>query len=159
MKKWMKIIVPAICVLIVVITFYMIFDIRKKVDDVNYNTNDIEVENVVEENTVDTNTLVENAVVETDKTNTVSENTVNSSETDSSGEEVSEENDAYANSKFSEAENLVKKAWGEDDTVYFTIEGVNSEGLYLVAAREKATTNVRNYFKVNLETKKVEVDY
>ena len=157
MKKWMKIIVPAICVLIVVITFYMIFDIRKKVDDVNYNTNDIEVENVVEENTVDTNTIVEN-VVEADN-NAVDQNEITDPNADNSGEEVSEENDAYSNSKFSEAENLVKKAWGEDDTVYFTIEGVNSEGLYLVAAREKSTTNVRNYFKVNLETKKVEVDY
>lgn len=157
MKKWMKIIVPAVCVLIVVITFYMIFDIRKKVDDVNYNTNDIEVENVVEENTVDTNTIVEN-VVEADN-NAVDQNEITDPNADNSGEEVSEENDAYSNSKFSEAENLVKKAWGEDDTVYFTIEGVNSEGLYLVAAREKSTTNVRNYFKVNLETKKVEVDY
>ena len=135
----------------------MIFDIRKKVDDVNYNTNDIEVENVVEENTVDTNTIVEN-VVEADN-NAVDQNEITDPNADNSGEEVSEENDAYSNSKFSEAENLVKKAWGEDDTVYFTIEGVNSEGLYLVAAREKSTTNVRNYFKVNLETKKVEVDY
>ena len=157
MKKWMKIIVPAVCVLIVVITFYMIFDIRKKVDDVNYNTNDIEVENVVEENTVDTNTIVEN-VVEADN-NAVDQNEITDPNADNSGEEVSEENDAYSNSKFSEAENLVKKAWGEDDTVYFTIEGVNSEGLYLVAAREKSTTNVRNYFILNLETKKVEVDY
>lgn len=155
MKKGVKIAVPIICVLVVGITFYMIFDINKKVEEVNNNVNNVEEQNVIED---DENTEVEqNNVVEESK---LENTTSNETEVDPNNkEEVSEEEDAYANSKLDEAKYLVKKAWGDDDTVYFTTEGVSSEGIYLVAAREKSTTNVRNYFKVNLETKKVEVDY
>lgn len=158
MNKKVKIAVPIVCVLVVGITFYMIFDIKNKVEKINYDTNDIVVENTVEENIIDEeNTVNEENTIANDvsKENTTIENVV----TQSGSEEVSEEEDAYSTKKLDEAKYLVKKAWGDDDTVYFTTEGVSSEGLYLVAAREKSTTNVKNYFKVNLETKKVEVDY
>ena len=158
MNKKVKIAVPIVCVLVVGITFYMIFDIKNKVEKINYDTNNIEAENTVEENIIDDENIVDekNTVTnETSKENTVANNTV----AQPSSEEVSEEDDAYSTKKLDEAKYLVKKAWGDDDTVYFTTEGVNSEGLYLVAAREKSTTNVKNYFKVNLETKDVDVDY
>lgn len=159
MRKYLKYIVPVVCVLVVIITFYMIFDIKAKVEEQNYNTDDIavnevenevkneaEIENVVEENTVEEE-KIENTV-----SNTTSQNTT-------SKEEVSEEEDKYSTRKLDEAKALVKKAWGDDNTVYFTNEGLNSEGLYMVAARDKTSTAVKNYFKVNLETKKVQVDY
>lgn len=161
MKKGLKIIVPLICIIIVGITFYMIYDIRNKVEEINYGTNDIEVNEVEEEIKVE----IENIVEENDDTNTVenetSTNTVvaNTTDTNTVQEEVSDDEDAYSKNKLDLAKSLVQKSWGEDSTVYFTNEGINSEGLYMVAARDKTSTAVKNYFKVNLNTKKVEVDY
>lgn len=156
MRKYLKYIVPIVCVLVVIITFYMIFDIRSKVEEQYYNTDDIVAEEneVYEENIVEVENTVEEENIVSE--NTTSENTVSNT---ASKEEVSEEEDSYSTKKLDEAKALVKKAWGEDDTVYFTNEGLNSEGLYMVAARDKTSTAVKNYFKVNLETKKVQVDY
>lgn len=161
MKKGLKIIIPLICILIVGVAFYMIFDIKNKVEEVNYGTNDIDVneveeeikieaENIIEENE-DTNTVKSETSTNTEVTNTTDTNTVQ--------EEVSDDEDAYSKNKLDLAKSLVQKSWGEDSTVYFTNEGINSEGLYMVAARDKTSTAVKNYFKVNLDTKKVEVDY
>ena len=159
MNKKLKIIVPLVCVLVVIIAFYMIFDIKGKIEEKDYGTNDIVVNNTVEaENIVEENTVLEENVVE--ENNVEMENTaVKSKPQDNGKEEISEEDDLYSNSKLDQARDLVKKAWGDDDSVYFTTEGVNADGLYMVAVREKSSTSVKNYFKVNLETKKVEIDY
>lgn len=161
MKKGLKIIIPLICILIVGVAFYMIFDIKNKVEEVNYGTNDIEVNEVEEEIKIE----AENIIEEKEDTNTVenetSTNTAvsNTTDTNTVQEEVSDDEDAYSKNKLDLAKSLVQKSWGEDSTVYFTNEGINSEGLYMVAARDKTSTAVKNYFKVNLDTKKVEVDY
>lgn len=161
MKKGLKIIIPLICILIVGVAFYMIFDIKNKVEEVNYGTNDIEVNEIEEEIKIE----AENIIEENEDTNTVenetSTNTAvsNTTDTNTVQEEVSDDEDAYSKNKLDLAKSLVQKSWGEDSTVYFTNEGINSEGLYMVAARDKTSTAVKNYFKVNLDTKKVEVDY
>ena len=153
MRKYFKFIVPIICIVVVIITFYMIFDIRSKVEEVNYGTEDIELneekEDVIveEQNVVEENTDLEDKNEDENATNT------------SQKEEISEKEDRYSKEKLDEAISLVQKAWGEDSTVYFTNEGLNSEGLYMVAARDKTSTTVRNYFKVNLDNKSVQVDY
>lgn len=156
MRKYLKYIVPVVCVIVVIVTFYMIFDIKSKVEEQYYNTDDI----VVDENEVEDENVVEEENI-VDEENVVEENTTveNTVTNTSSKEEVSEEEDSYSTKKLDEAKALVKKAWGDDDTVYFTNEGLNSEGLYMVAARDKTSTAVKNYFKVNLDTKKVQVDY
>ena len=161
MKKGLKIIIPLICILIVGVAFYMIFDIKNKVEEVNYGTNDIEVNEVEEEIKIE----AENIIEEKEDTNTVENETstntevTNTTDTNTVQEEVSDDEDAYSKNKLDLAKSLVQKSWGEDSTVYFTNEGINSEGLYMVAARDKTSTAVKNYFKVNLDTKKVEVDY
>lgn len=161
MRRNLKIIVPIASVIVVIVTFYMIFDIRQKVEEVNYGTNDIEANEVIDfedENEVESeNIVVENTTVDN---TTVTENTNTTSDKNTTvKEEVSEEEDTYSKNKFDQAQSLVEKAWGKDDNVYFTNEGVNSEGLYMVAVRDKTSTAVKNYFKVNLDTKKVEIDY
>lgn len=156
MRKSLKIIVPIICVIVVIITFWMIFDIRDRVEEVNYGTNDIEVNKVVESEEVEENVVEEDNTVVEETANTTT-NTV--LDTNTVNEEVSTDDDVYSKNKLDQAKNLVQKAWGEDDKVYFTNEGINSDGLYMVAARDKTSTAVKNYFTVNLETKKVQVDY
>ena len=167
MRRNLKIIVPIASFIVVIAAFYMIFDIQKKVEQVNYGTNDIDANEVVsfddEENTVDENEVEnESANTALEETNT-SKDTNTSTDTNTTNtalkEEVSEEDDSFSKSKLDQAKSLVEKTWGKDDTVYFTNEGMNSDGLYMVAVRDKTSTAVKNYFKVNLETKKVQVDY
>ena len=153
MKKALKFIVPGICILVVGITFYMIFDIQNKVEEKNYGTENIadNDEEIEEENITDSNTAnVEDEEVENNTTE--ADNTVED-------DNLMSEEDKSANSNQEKAINLVKEYWGEDSSVYFTNEGTNSKGEYIVAVRQKTSTTVDDYFKVNIETEEVEVDY
>jgi FtsZ-interacting cell division protein ZipA len=153
MKKYVKIIVPIICIVIVVVTFGLLFNMKSKVaktsnENIVDNTNSIE-ENEIEENSIQNE--VTNEVIEEENT-TVVENTV-SNEINSSDE------DRYSENRQEKAIQLVKEHWGEDDTVYFTNESVKSDEEYIVAVRLKSSTAVTNYFKVNINTGKVEIYY
>ena len=157
MRKYLYFIVPIICVIVVIITFYMIFDIKNKVEEANYGTENIQV-NEIEEEIIEENIVEQNIVIDNENTN-ITDSATNTSNSNTTKEEISEEDDSYSKKKLDEAISLVQKAWGEDNTVYFTNEGLNSEGVYMVAARDKTSTAVKNYFKVDLENKKVQVDY
>lgn len=61
--------------------------------------------------------------------------------------------------KKEEAINLVKSTWGEDNTVTFSCDSVTTEGEYIIAVTSLETATVRNYFRVNLSTKSVTVEY
>lgn len=152
-KNILKYAFPIICVIIVIVAFYMIFNIRSRVDDELYNTNDIadntEVENYAVEN--ETENEVENEVTN-DTANETVENTSNVQNVLIEEEDIEEGSTA----KKQEAINLVKKQWGEDNTVSFRCETVNSKGEYVVAVVYEGT--VKAYFNVNLETKSVEID-
>ena len=67
MKKALKFIVPGVCILVVVITFYMIFDIQSKVEEKQYGTSDIDVGNIVQEENITNaeNTNIQNATYNT----------------------------------------------------------------------------------------------
>lgn len=154
MRKALKFIVPGVCILVVVITFYMIFDIQNKVEQKQYGTDYITAENVVQNKNI---TNIENTNIENTTENTnILNNSQNIIEDDNV---VSEDEDKLSNSKQELAIELVKQYWGEDNSVYFTNEGVTSNGEYTVAVRQKTSTTVEDYFTVNLETKKVEIHY
>lgn len=162
-KDYKKFIFPAICVLVVVLTFVLLFDMKNKAskiadsknanevnnENVAHNTNTNTVENIVDENSVK-NETVEN----TNTTNTTKEEIKTPQTAVTSGDD-----DKLAENKQNQAVELVKQKWGSDSKVYFTNESVNSKGEYIVAARDKSSTEVKNYFKVNIETGTVEVDY
>lgn len=158
MRKWLKFIVPGICVLVVIITFALLFNMQSKIEKAsnenNTDSENIVAENVVSENIIDEN-IVGNEVVE--DTNTIAENTT--TENSVQDEVVSSDEDRYSENRQKKAIELVEEHWGEDDTVYFTNEGINSDAEYVVAVRLKTSTAVKNYFKVNIETGKVEIDY
>lgn len=67
--------------------------------------------------------------------------------------------DVGATDKKQEAIELVKKEWGEDSTVSFRCDHVTENGEYMIAVTSLETATVKNYFKVNLENKTVEVEY
>lgn len=156
MRKALKFIVPGVCIIVVVITFNMIYDIQQRIEEKQYGTDNIAIDNeniVQEENMTNTeNTNIENT---TENTN-ISDNSQNIIEDDNV---VSEDEDKLSSSKQEQAIELVKQYWGEDNSVYFTNEGVTSNGEYTVAVRQKTSTTVKDYFIVNLETKKVEIHY
>lgn len=153
MRKALKFIVPGVCILVVTITFNMIYDIQQKIEEKKYGTDNIYVEeNVIQEENIVTE---ENEVMNNEITN----ETLGSQNIVEDDNIVSEEKDKLSTTNQEKAIELVKQYWGEDNTVYFTNEGVNSNGEYTVAVRQKTSTAVKDYFKVNLETKKVEIDY
>ena len=50
------------------------------------------------------------------------------------------------------AKNIVKENWGEDDSVYYSYDGINSEGKYIICVRDKATTKALYWYYVDVET-------
>ena len=50
------------------------------------------------------------------------------------------------------AKNIVKENWGEDDSVYYSYDGINSEGKYIICVRDKATTKALYWYYVDIET-------
>lgn len=158
-KNLKKYIFPAICVLVVVITFVLLFDMQKKASKI---TNAKDENEVKKENIIDnTNTnKVENTVNENSVENeTVENNLIPQNVTAPQSAVTSDDNDKLAENKQKQALELVKQHWGADSKVYFTNESVKSSGEYIVAARDKSTTEVKQYFKVNIEKGTVEVDY
>lgn len=164
MKKELKrYIFPLICVLIVIITFVLLFDMQKKASKIANakDANELNTENVVD-NTNNTNTnTVENEVDENSVSNETTENTntIPANVTAPQSAVTSGDDDKLAENKQSQAVELVKQRWGADSKVYFTNESVKSTGEYIVAVRDKSTTEVKQYFKVNIETGTVVIDY
>ena len=158
MSREAKIIIAVVLIIIVIICC---FTLGKK-DNKNENevTNEIvnEIENEVSneitnnvENEVETNTAVENKVEEV-----VIENVI---EVEPQGTIYETNSDIGTTDKKQEAINLVKEKWGEDDTVTFRCDSITNDGEYIIAVISSQSATVKNYFKVNLETETVEVDY
>lgn len=141
MKEKLKFIVlPVICLIVVGVTFYMIFDIKNKAEEMSYNT-----ENIIEEDELKNNETTE-------------ENTVKNTEAPDDGSPVSSSEEGTTNKK-QQAIELVKQEWGEDESVSFRCDTVTSDGEYIIEVITKASATVRNRFRVNLENKTVEIYY
>lgn len=158
-KNYIKIILPVICVVVVIVTFVLLFDMKNKTEN-NINTNNITSENLVQNNSQ--NEIIPENIIDEENTvpevtNTAIENTIENMVVEN--EVISNDNDKFSSNKQEKAIELVKKHWGTDNSVYFTNENVRSNVEYIVAVRDKATTEVKHYFKVNIETGTVQIDY
>lgn len=153
MSKNMKIIIAVVLVILVIVICCFTFGKDKNEENVSENTANEIVENTLMENEVDVNT-VENEIVEDDEP--IVENVT---EVKPQGTVYESNSDAGTTDKKQEAINLVKEKWGEDDSVTFRCDSVGVNGEYIIAVVSKQTASVKNYFKVNLYTKTVEVDY
>lgn len=153
MSKNAKIIIAVVLVILVVIICCFTFGKNKEEENDIENIATIEVvenedENVVNE--IDSNS-VENEVIE--------EIIENVTEVKPQGTVYESNSNAGTTDKKQDAIALVKEKWGEDPTVTFRCDSVSSNGEYIIAVVSKETATVKNYFKVNLATKTVEVDY
>lgn len=163
MKKYIKFIFPAICIIIVVVTFVLLLNLKNKVEEKNYNVDEIEFNSVEETNIVNNASINENENESVENTQ-VSSSTKNEVENESRNELTAssvyeEANDVGSTDKKQEAIDLVKQKWGEDNTVAFRCDSVTGNGEYIIAVISKKTASVKNYFRVNLEKNTVEIDY
>ena len=153
MSKNAKIVIAVVLVVLVVIICCFTFGKNKEENDIE-NIATIEVvenedENVANE--IESN-VVENEVVEEDIVENVTE-------VKPQGTVYESNSNAGTTDKKQDAIALVKEKWGEDSTVTFRCDSVSNNGEYIIAVISKETATVKNYFKVNLATKTVEVDY
>ena len=156
MKKSTRIIIVAICIFVVGLTFYLIFDMQKQLSE-RASTNVVS-ENKIKENTVNRVNNTQNIVNEIEQNvilnNVVSENTVNNSEVEEN--DMQESFEKEGNQQL--AIELVKEKWGDTSSVYLTNEGINDDGEYLVAVRGKDSTAIIASFRVDIKNKKVNID-
>lgn len=175
MKKSTRIIIVAICIFVVALTFFLINDMEKKLAERTSNSN-IQEKN---ENLVNVANEIKNEVTNTNTSTNKSNNVINTTNTTQSENVVQNNNSIEENNNIEKeviqessmedeinkevnsetAIELVKKKWGEADTsVYYTSEGINDNGEYLVAVRSKESTFIMANFKVNVSTKEVKID-
>ncbi len=157
MDNKVKIGIAIAVIIITIIVCVLIFKNNSKTDEANTNT----VENIVntanEENVIN-NTAIENVVENKVKENTVVED--QKLETKDFTNSVYEDNSSVGTTdKKQEAINLVKSQWGEDDSVTFSCDSITSDGIYVIAVTSKERAVVLNYFKVDLSSKSVTIDY
>lgn len=160
MSRNAKIIIAIVLVVLVIVICCFTFGKNNKEE--TKNENDVTIENVVDDdvenvsnlaNEVETNT-VENEVVE-DEEPVVEKVT----EVKEQGTVYETNSDTGTTDRKQDAIALVKEKWGEDSTVTFRCDSVTNSGEYIIAVVSKESASVKNYFKVNLSTKTVEVDY
>ena len=152
-KEKMSIVIFAIIIILVVVVCTLKND--KKETNI---TNEIVEENIIVNDIYSENKIDENKVEEVE--NKVEEPIIeNVTKVEPQGTVYESNSNVGTTDKKQEAINLVKQTWGEDDTVTFRCDSVNSKGEYIIAVVSKESASVKNYFKVNLNTKTVEVDY
>lgn len=158
------IVLVLVCVFVVGGTFYMLFDIKGKVD--NMKVSDNTISNAIENNETniknETNTVETIVSNEIDNTaNVVSnkvENKISSNNTVKNNTIPNTPAIPAATDDKQKAIELVKKEWGSDDTVSFVFDYINENGEYVVAVKDRTSATVKNYFRVNLKTGNVELD-
>lgn len=165
MKRKYKIIIFVVVIIVVLATIFLVYGINKKVKEVNNGKVDNNIDNTAN-TTIDNTNSIENELSNT--ANNVNENTVdqnnvsneNSNNTDTSNN-TNNGNDQNGNSgqetnvtdnPEEKAINIVKKDWGTDNDVYFSFDGIDSNGRYIVGVRDKATTYVKYWYDVDLKT-------
>lgn len=117
----------------------------------NNETEEIENQNVAEENNeVSSENIVGKEEAESEEEAKKAENTT-------SKQNQEQKESAEANKQNEEkALKLVKDEWGEDETVYYTVDN-SSGGIYNISVRSKETTESLAEYKVNLGTNSVEL--
>ena len=113
---------------------------QNEIEDQNLTQNELPVENtILEEETIEENqTNTENTTV-----NDITQNEYQGEEEETGITEEAEEN------KDEKALNLVKQDWGEDDTVYYTIDN-QSNSIYYISVRSKSTTATLAEYEVDV---------
>ena len=101
------------------------------------------------------NNLAGNITNNNEKNETV-ENNITESEVNEIENNIQDETTTTLNPE-EEAKQIVKDNWGEDDSVYFSYDGVK-DGKHVVCVRDVATTKALYRYYVNVETGAFEIE-
>ena len=160
MKDGIKVFI--LIVVLIAIVALCIYYGKDQVVDVQ---NEVQEENVeiIEENEEEKveEEPVEEPVEEKKEDDKKDENITTTVLKQNTGSQIYEDPDSVvgSTSEKQKAINLVKAQWGEDRNVVFDCDHVTDDGEYVVAVVSLVTAEVQNYFKVNVETGEVEVEY
>lgn len=135
--------------LVVILIFIVIFAIswvaydvyKQEPADANIADTNLADENTGLDNII--NDLFENVIEDDEELNEIIDEKTNNDieEGETTGSITSREEKAVQ---------LVKNAWGEDDTVYFSYQSIDSQGRYIVSVNKKDTT-VLAFFVVDVD--------
>lgn len=163
----LKIWLPIVCIIIVGITFFMLYDIKGKIKkmekenpsntaSLDNETKDEKMRNEIKEENIVENIISENTISNTAENK--AENTISNNTSNTSNSAKSKTNGAGITDKKQAAIELVKEEWGKDSTVDFVFDYVNENGEYVVAVRDKNLATIKCYYRVNLDNETVELD-
>ena len=107
-------------------------------DDIKNNTNSLENNTTLQEN------------------NETNEQNQNEKKEVSNSEEERKETGKSKKEKQDIALNLTKEEWGEDDTVYYTIDR-QTDNIYYISVRSKSTTETLAEYEVEIVNKTVQI--
>ena len=157
MSRNTKIVIAVVLIVIVVVVLCCTLGGKKEDTNITNETsvNSIAEENIVEENEVDTITIENEVENEVDEEPIIE----NVTELEPQGSVYETNSDIGTTDKKQQAINLVKEKWGQDESVTFRCDSVTTKGEYIIAVVSKNGSGVKNYFKVNLEKKEVEIHY
>lgn len=93
----------------------------------------------------------------TNKIEEEKETTNSSKEENKDEKEIENKEEAKEESNEEKAKKIVQNNWGEDDTVYYSYDGIDSNGNYIICVREKATTKALYWYYVDVETGSFEI--
>ena len=139
MRKSIKIGFPIICIGIIIVTFIMLNDIKKKAE-LSKDTNKRENTENVEDNSVKNNI----------------ENTINNEVTE-------EDRESFFGSEIevnmNKAMYIFKNQYQINDEYYYLTSEGEEKGRYIIAIRNKETTEVEQYYIINIESEEIEIYY
>lgn len=147
MDKTMK--KSLIIILIVIVLFaiiWMVYDMLKK-EPVNANVTDtnLEDENTGLDNII--NELFDNVIVNDIDANEIEDDAnITNEQTSNVGSSTES-----VTSKEQKAIELVKKAWGDTDGVYFSNMSIDSQGRYIVSVNDSSSTRTLAFFVVDVD--------
>jgi len=145
--------VPLLSVIAVIAAFYMIFDMKTKIENNDYDTSDI----IVDENTVtNTNAVIQNSTVNNTVNNVVDNSIVNNTvENTTTSEQPTESTEQLSPEEveFETAKKIFIDFWGADaDTIVEITK--NDSGEFIAKATSKSTGDNR-FFKIDVSNNRV----
>lgn len=150
MNKTVKkslIIIAIVIVLFAII--WLVYDMFKKdTVDTSSDTNIIDgntgLDNII-------NDLFENDVIGNEIENEVTENVTSNSSKENDNTKNEPDTTEKTTSKEEKAIEFAKKKWGSTSGVYFSNEGINSDGRYIVSVRDGKSTSSLAFYLVDVE--------
>lgn len=151
---------PIIFVIVVIVTFVMLFKMQAKVDEMYEYNEDEEVVNTINEvknTSVENLNTVENEIVKNEVTNTSNVTVIEknpSTMTEEEKEEINTEDNKV------KAVNMVKAKYdyANSGMVYF-FDSVLSTGEFVVASKVSNSSTISAYYKVNITTGDASIMY